>query len=126
MNSNRKLGFTLIELLVVLAIVALLMTISLPRYFQSIDKGKETVLVENLRATRESIDRFLGDKGRYPRTLDELVEQRYLKQIPFDPITESVTTWNIIAPVDGRDGLVADIKSGAQGSKTDGTPFSDL
>ncbi|MBY0572795.1 MAG: type II secretion system GspH family protein [Undibacterium sp.] len=124
--QHKNLGFTLIELLVVLAIVALLTTITLPRYFQSIDKGKEAVLAENLRITRECIDKFVGDTGRYPESLEELVEKKYLKQVPIDPITESATTWLLVAPDEGKAGMVFDLHSGAPGNKSDGTPFSAL
>jgi len=72
-------GFTLIELIVVMAIVSLLLTLALPRYFQSIDTSKETVLKENLRTVRETIDKFYGDTGRYPESLEELVERKYLR-----------------------------------------------
>lgn len=119
-------GFTLIELLVVLAIVALLLTLAVPRYFQSIDASKETILVENLRITRETIDKFYGDTGRYPESLDELVAQKYLRAVPVDPITESATTW-IIVPLDESDkGGVFSIRSGAPGNTRDGKAFSEL
>lgn len=121
-----KSGFTLIELLVVLAIVALLLTLAVPRYFQSIDASKETVLVENLRAARETIDKFYADSGRYPESLEELVEKKYLRALPVDPITESTTTWMVVAPEDSDKGNVYDIKSGAEGVTRDGKAFSDL
>lgn len=119
-------GFTLIELLVVLAIVALLLTLSVPRYFQSIDVSKETVLVENLRTTRDTIDKFYADNGRYPDSLDELVERKYLRALPVDPVTESTTTWLLVPPDDGDKGNVYGIKSGAQGHTRDGRSFADL
>ena len=81
-------GFTLIELLIVLAIIAVMLTISLPSYFHSIDASKEKILAENLHATRDAIDKFYGDVGRYPDSLDELVEKHYLRAAPVDPVTE--------------------------------------
>lgn len=123
---TRADGFTLIELLVVLAIVALLSTLVLPRYYHSVDKGKETVLLENLRTTRESIDKFYADTGRYPENLEELVERKYLKNLPIDPITETATSWQIVAPVDGEQGQVYNIFSGAPGQRADGTPYGSL
>ncbi|MFZ6765917.1 prepilin-type N-terminal cleavage/methylation domain-containing protein [Undibacterium sp. Di26W] len=119
-------GFTLIELLVVLAILALLATLTIPRYFQSIDKGKETVLLENLRTTRESIDKFYADTARYPDSLSELVERKYLKALPIDPITESASTWLIIPPAEGQQGQVYNLQSGAQGQRADGKPYRSL
>ncbi|HWW72110.1 MAG TPA: prepilin-type N-terminal cleavage/methylation domain-containing protein [Duganella sp.] len=122
-NSGR--GFTLIELLVVLAIVALLCTLASPRYFQSIGQSKEAVLVKNLQTTRETIDKFYADTGRYPESLEELVERKYLRSLPVDPITES-TTWLLIAPESPDENGVYDIQSNAQGKMHDGTPFSAL
>ncbi len=125
-RMRRQSGFTLIELLVVLAIVALLLTLALPRYFQSIEASKETVLVQNLTTTRETINKFYGDTGRYPESLSELVEKKYLRDLPFDPITESSTTWTILPPDDVALGNVYDIKSSAVGLNRNGRPFAEL
>jgi len=119
-------GFTLIELLVVLAIVALMLTLAFPRYFQSVDAAKETVLADNLRITRETIDKFYGDTGRYPKSLDELVEKKYLRALPVDPVTDSTSTWIIVPPDDADKGNVYDIKSGAPGKNRDGKPYADM
>jgi len=120
-------GFTLIELLVVLSIIALLLTIAVPRYFHSIDSSKEAVLGENLRIVRETIDKFYGDKGRYPESLEELVSERYLRALPHDPVTGSTSTWTIIPPESPDvQGTVYDIRSGAPGTTGDGKPFADL
>jgi general secretion pathway protein G len=125
-SLSRRLGFTLIELLVVLAIVALLLTLAMPRYFQSIDSSKETILRDNLRTTRDTIDKFYGDTGRYPKSLDELVEKKYLRALPLDPITDSTATWVIVPPDDADKGNVYSIKSGAPGNSKDGKPYADF
>lgn len=125
MRNRREGGFTLIELLVVLAIMGLLLGLALPRYFHVIDSSKETVLAENLRITRDAIDKFYGDTGRYPDTLDELVEKRYLRAVPYDPVAESATAWIIDPPQEGFAGNVYDLHSGAEGSGRDGRPFSE-
>lgn len=129
MNKPGKLrqpGFTLIELLVVLAIIALLASLALPRYFSSIDNAKETVLLDNLRVTRETIDKFYGDTGHYPATLEELVEKKYLRALPLDPIVDSTTAWVLVPPEDPAQGGVYDLKSSAPGNNRDGKPFSEL
>ena len=118
-------GFTLIELLVVLGIVALMLTLAVPRFFPGIDKAKETILAENLRNTRATIDQFYGDTGRYPESLDELVEKKYLRAAPFDPITESRAGWILIAPPEGARGALFGIKSGAPGNDRAGIPYAD-
>lgn len=119
-------GFTLIELLVVLAIVALLSSIALPRYFASVDKARETALRENLRTLRVSLDRFRADKGRWPKTLDEMVEQKYMPRVPVDPITEISGSWILVPPEQAEEEGVADVKSGAQGATRDGQAYQSL
>lgn len=121
-----RAGFTLIELLVVLAIIATLIMLALPRYTQSTDVARDRVLIENLRITRDAIDKFYGDKGRYPDSLDELVEQRYLRDRPMDPVLEKSDGWRIIAPHEGLKGQVADIKSTAPGNTTEGKAYGEL
>ena len=117
-------GFTLIELMVVLAIVALLASIALPRYFGSLQQAREQALQENLRVMRISIDRFHGDKGRFPADLGELVALRYLRAVPQDPVTENAQTW-VLMPAEGDAGGVQDVRSGAPGSGRDGRPFAE-
>ncbi len=118
-------GFTLIELLVVLGIVALMLTLAVPRYFPSIDKSKEVVLADNLRNVRQVLDQYYGDTGRYPDSLEQLVEKKYLRAMPVDPITDSDTTWVIVPPEDSGKGGVYNIKSGAPGNDRSGKPYSD-
>ena len=125
MVTMKTKGFTLIELLVVLGIVALMLTLAVPRYFPSIDKSKEVVLADNLRNVRAVIDQYYGDTGRYPDTLDQLVEKKYLRALPVDPLTESSASWIIVAPDDGSKGGVYNIKSGAPGNDRSGKPYAE-
>jgi general secretion pathway protein G len=119
-------GFTLVELLVVLSIVALLLTLAVPRYFSSIDKSKEAVLRENLNQMRDAISRYYADKGKYPESLESLAAEKYLRSVPLDPVTESDKTWIILQPEDPSKGGVYDVKSGAPGKAKDGREFSQL
>jgi general secretion pathway protein G len=125
MKMKRKLGFTLIELLVVLGIVALLLTLAVPRFFPKVDSAKETILAENLRNTRAVIDQFHEDTGRYPESLQQLVEKKYLPALPFDPIADSDAAWIVVPPEDGDKGGVYNIRSGAPGSGRNGTPYAE-
>jgi general secretion pathway protein G len=112
--------------LVVLVILALLLSVSVPRYLQSLDKAKEVTLQDTLRQTRTVLDQFFQDTGRYPDSLNELVEKRYLKRLPIDPVTERTDTWILLPPVSPTKGEVADIKSGAQGQTQHGRRFDEL
>jgi general secretion pathway protein G len=122
---DRANGFTLIELLTVMTIIAVLLTIAVPRYFASIDRSKEVTLRQDLNVMRDAIDKFYGDTGALPETLDELVTKKYLRAIPVDPITGSAATWQIVAPPDPKKTGVHDVKSGAPGQALDGSNFQD-
>lgn len=124
-------GFTLIELLVVLSIIATLLTLAAPRYFQHVERSKEAVLRENLAGVRQALDQYHADKGAWPATLQALVDDRYLRALPLDPITESNDTWVLEAPPDDKSGEHADggiynLRSGAEGNGSDGKPYAEL
>lgn len=102
-------GFTLIEMLVVMTLIALLLTLAVPRYFSTLDTGRARVQLQNIATLRDAIDKFHADQGRYPQALDELVEKNYLRHIPKDPITEAAD-WDVIAPTDPSLGNVYDVK----------------
>jgi len=121
----KQAGFTLIELLVVMAIIMLLVSLALPRYFHSVENSRETILRENLSLTRQALDKYYGDNGKYPDTLEMLVSKKYLRSLPQDPITGSNTTWVIVPPDVQDKGGVYDVKSGAPGNARDGTEYKD-
>ena len=117
-------GFTLIEMLIVMALIALLLTLALPRYFAGLDSAREAVLRENLRTSREAIDKFYGDQGRFPDSLDELVARRYLRSLPQDPVAGGTRGWVLVAPEAPFKGQVSDLRSSAPGIAHDGTAFN--
>jgi general secretion pathway protein G len=125
-TRRRPAGFTLIELLVVLTIVASLLMLSLPRYMRTLDSAAQTVLTENLRLTRDAIDKHYSDTGRYPDSLEQLVDKGYLRSLPHDPVTDSTQTWILEAPAPGVGGRVFNLRSGAAGVGQGGKPFAAL
>jgi general secretion pathway protein G len=127
MNQRTALtprGFTLIEMLIVMTLIALLLTLAVPRYFHSLDLGRTRVQQQNIATLRDAIDKFRGDIGRYPDTLDELVSKRYLRQVPIDPVTQTAN-WVVVPPVDPADGNVYDVQpapvTAAQENKQEGS-----
>jgi len=123
-NGNSRLkGFTFVELVMVIAMIALLISIALPRYFEGHERAKEAVLLDDLATMRTAIEHFYTDKGTYPDSLEILVTQRYLRFIPEDPITGKPDTWQIENPPD-LSAVVYDIHSGSNETSSDGTPYS--
>ncbi len=122
---RRASGFTLIELLIVMAIIATLLSIAVPRYFGSLESSKEAALKQSLSVMRDALDKHYGDTGQYPDSLQQLVDKRYLRGVPVDPITERSETWLILPPPPGAGGVVGDVRSGAEGRARDGTPYAE-
>jgi len=118
-------GFTLIELMVVMTVIALLISIAVPRYFHSVEQAKEATLKQSLSVMRVAIDKFYGDNDRYPASISELVTKKYIRAIPVDPITESTETWVTQSPSLDTTGAVFDIKSGALGTAKDGSAYAE-
>jgi general secretion pathway protein G len=125
-GSLLRRGFTLIELLVVMVIIATLLSIATPRYLRSVDDAREAALKSNLAQMREAIDHFHADLGTYPQALGELVEKRYLRAIPVDPVTESAQTWQLLSTPGAEEaGAVYDVRSGAPGTSRLGEAYAN-
>ncbi len=123
-------GFTLIELMVVMAIISVLLAIAVPIYQKSVIRAKESVLRNNLFTIRSMIDEYTIDKQKAPETLQDLVSEGYLRQVPQDPMTGSDQTWKIIpedTPVGGSTSSpgIFDVRSGSDKTALDGTAYSD-
>jgi general secretion pathway protein G len=109
-NLRTAAGFTLIELLVVFSILALLLTLATPRYFKAIDGGKEKVQAQNLATLRDALDKFRADQGRYPARLQEVVDKRYLREIPLDPVSDS-RAWETLPYPNNAEPGIYDIRA---------------
>ncbi len=123
-------GFTLIELLIVMSIIVTLVSIALPIYQKSIMRTKETVLHSNLQTLRTVIDEYTYDKQKAPQSLQDLVQEGYLRQVPIDPMTGSNTDWRTVMEDAGQsvnqtEPGIFDIHSGSDKIGLDGTPYSD-
>lgn len=105
----RVAGFTLIELLVVFSILALLLTLATPRYFKALDGGKEKVQAQNLATLRDAIDKYRADQGQYPAQLQEIVDKRYLREIPLDPVSGS-RAWEAVPFPNGAEPGIYDVR----------------
>ncbi len=128
MRNER--GFTLIELLIVIAIIGIIAGMAVAQLRTAPQRAREAVLKEDLYAIRDVIDQYFADKGKYPESLDTLVEEGYLRKIPVDPITGSEESWQAVQAeasdedTEGAGGII-DVKSGADGQALDGTRYAD-
>ena len=127
---RRAAGFTMIELMIVMAIVVIIVSVALPLYQKSIIRAKESVLKNNLFTMRTVIDEYTYDKQKAPQTLQDLVSEGYLRDVPMDPMTGSNTTWRIImeeamSSVNQTEPGIFDVKSGSDTIGLDGTPYSE-
>ena len=131
MSSKRTqdAGFTLVELMIVMAIVGILAVVAVPSYIAAVKHAREAVLKEDLFILRAAIDSYTMDKQKAPQSLDDLVQEGYLKIIPEDPMTHSATTWvtdssDALHSLDQTDPGIDDIHSGSQESGSDGQAYS--
>jgi len=129
-GRRARAGFTMIELMIVMAIVTIIIWVAVPLYQKSIIRAKESVLKNNLFTMRVVIDEYTYDKQKAPQTLQDLVSEGYLRQIPADPITRSATTWRVImedamSSVNQNEPGIFDVRSGSDQMSLEGTPYSE-
>ena len=127
-KSRIEAGFSLLELMITMFILIILISVVMPTYQRSVQRARETVLQENLWQMRRSIDQYSADKGKLPASIDDLVEGKYLREKPVDPISEKAE-WKEIQgedtnSSDGNQGLT-DVKSLADGEDSEGKKFED-
>ena len=131
MQPRRKneAGFTLVELMVVMLIIGILMLMAIPRFTASIKTAREAVLKEDLHVMRDAIDSYTMDKQKAPQSLDDLVQNGYLRAIPVDPMTHNNDTWvtdtsDAMYSIDQTEPGISDVHSGSQDNGSDGQPYS--
>ena len=124
----RAAGFTLLELMIVISIIIILAAITLPQYQKTIMHTREAVLKDDLRKMRSLIDQFAADKGRLPQSLDEMVSEGYMREVPVDPFTGqkdwAITTGEDPNSLQGETGMT-DIHSSSTEVSSEGTPYSE-
>jgi len=129
--KNKNNGFTLIEMLIVFALIGILVGLGLPQYKYATKRARESVLKENLFQMRKLIDQYYADKGKYPYSLQTLVDEQYLRFIPIDPLTGSSETWIEVPEILSEEDMIlavepgiADVLSGSELKSLDGTLYS--
>ena len=126
---KQDAGFTLVELMIVMAIIGVLSMVAVPSYISAIKHAREAVLKEDLHTLRAAIDSYTMDKQKAPQSLDDLIQDGYLKSMPEDPMTKSATTWvtdssDAMHSLDQTDPGIDDIHSGSEETGSDGQPYN--
>ena len=121
-------GFTLLELMIVISIIIILAAITLPQFQKTILHTREAVLRDDLTQMRKLIDQYAADKGKLPQSLDDLVTEGYMREIPVDPFTGqkdwAPTTGEDPNSDEGEQGMV-DVHSSSSEVSSEGTPYSE-
>lgn len=120
--DNRR-GFTLVEVLIVMTIIAIMASLAVPYVHKQIKRSKEAALLQNLFTVRDAIDQYYADRGQYPPNLQALAQERYIRSVPKDPLTDSYNTWALVPAPDGMG--IYDIRSGGEGAGSDGKPYRE-
>jgi general secretion pathway protein G len=123
--TGKARGFTLIELLVVMSIIAVLLSIAVPRYFKTLEHSRETVLKQDLAVMREAIDKHYGDYGQYPDSLGALVERKYIRAVPLDPIGKQADAWEVVVSDDPDHPGIKDVHSTIETIGSDGRAYKE-
>jgi general secretion pathway protein G len=129
-SGKKSRGYTLIELIIVMAIISVLVAIAVPLYQKSLQRTKESLLKNTLFTLRTVIDEYTFDKQKAPQTLDDLVNEGYLRAVPMDPITGSAQSWRVImedsiTAVNQTQPGIYDVRSGADLRSLEGTPYAE-
>jgi len=129
-GKSIERGFTLIELSIVISILIVLAGIGLAQYRNSVIRAREAVLKEDLFRMRDAIDQYYADKMMYPGTLDALVSEGYLRQLPDDPFTMSSSTWQTVPSEPDPNNPAAsqgvyNVKSGSEATALDNSKYAD-
>jgi len=91
--------------------------------------AREAALKEDLHVMREAIDSYTMDKQKAPQSLQDLIQDGYLREIPLDPFTRTRDTWvtdasDSMHSLDQTDPGVEDVHSSSQETGSDGQPYS--
>lgn len=129
-RAGPPAGFTLIELIIVTALVVILASVAMVQYQNSVVRAREAVLKEDLFRLRDAIDQYYADKNKWPQTLQDLVSDGYVREVPKDPITDSAESWQTV-PAEATPGSnsaepgIFDVKSGSDKMALDGSPYAE-
>ena len=129
-NGKSRLGFTMIELMIVMTIIVIIISMAIPMYQRSILRAKESVLKHNLFTLRTVIDEYTYDKQKAPQSLQDLVSEGYLRDVPLDPITSSNTSWKLqmeesVSSASQTEPGIFDVRSGSDKTSLEGTPYAE-
>ena len=123
-NAARRgeAGYTMAELLIVLMIVGLIAALAVPNIGGAVKRAEETALRENLAVMRRALDDYIADRGAGPDALTDLVEQKYVRFIPDDPVADPGAPWRLVTDEAGD---IVNIHSSSDARGSNDTPYSE-
>jgi general secretion pathway protein G len=129
-SRRRRRGYTLIEIIIVMTVMSILLSAAVPLYTRVVNRTKESVLRNNLFSIRTVIDEYTYDKQKGPQSLQDLVTEGYLRQVPEDPMVGNNTSWKVIMEdaltmVNQTEPGIFDVRSGSDKTSSEGTPYNE-
>ncbi len=128
-RRNAAGGFTLIELMIVITIIFILVGMATVSYTRSVQRAREATLKSDLQVMRVAIENFTLDKQAAPQSLQDLVDAKYLREVPVDPTTRAAD-WQVkigdtVMSPDQTTVGIEDVHSNSdQISPTEGTAYN--
>ena len=129
MRSGKRRGYTLIEIIIVMTVMSILLSAAVPLYTRVVNRTKESVLRNNLFSIRTVIDEYTYDKQKAPQSLNDLVTEGYLRQVPEDPLTGN-NKWkeimeDALTQVNQTEPGIFDVRSLSDKTSSEGTPYAE-
>jgi len=128
-GRNRAAGFTLIELMIVITIIFILIGIASVHYGRAVQRAREATMKSDLQVMRQAIENYTLDKQAAPQSLQDLVDAKYLREVPVDPMTHAAD-WQLkigdtVMSPDQTTVGIEDVHSNSdQVSLVEGTPYN--
>jgi len=95
---RKREGYILIVLMIAIFVMSIGFLVAIPVWKTQIQREKEEELIFRGKQYAEAIRIFqMKNPGRFPKSFDELIEEKCIRKLYKDPMVEN-GEWNIILP----------------------------